>query len=469
MVGSSSMTQPTIAVIGAGFSGALLALHLLRRCPPHAHVELIDRDRSFGRGMAYGTSNPSHVLNVPAGRMSAFVDRPTDFLDWLGRQPEEVVPADMRGPGSFASRKLYGDYIHEMLAEQAGKQDRLRLVHGDVVSLDRSGDPLVLHTDEGTRIEADLAVLAIGNFPPAPPQVEDMGFYDDPLYRPDPWAEPALSELDPAAPVLLIGTGLTTVDIVISLLDQGHTGPIHALSRRGLLPRRHAPAAANVLAASGPYPATARGLTRHLREDAERALENGGDWRTVVDALRPFTQDVWQAMPTEERARFLRHPRAWWDVHRHRMAGAVADRIDGALASGQLRIHAGRITGYRPHDMMVDVLVRPRGSAEETAIPAARVVNCAGTFADFARIPHPLVRSLLASGVARPDPLRLGLDVTASGALRNRAGDVSRRLFAVGPVTKSTFWEITAVPDIRRQCETLAQHVAGLVRPPAPR
>ena len=167
MVGISAMTHPTIAVIGAGFSGALLALHLLRRCPPHAHVALIDRDSSFGRGMAYGTSNPSHVLNVPAGRMSAFVDRPTDFLDWLNRQPADVVPEGMRGSGSFVSRKLYGDYIHEMLAEQAGKQDRLRLVHGDVVSLDRSGDPLVLHTDEGTRIEADLAVLAIGNFPPA--------------------------------------------------------------------------------------------------------------------------------------------------------------------------------------------------------------------------------------------------------------------------------------------------------------
>lgn len=466
------MTAPTIAVIGAGFSGTLLALHLLRRCPPHTRVVLLERDGQFGRGMAYATGNPSHLLNVPAGRMSAFVDRPGDFLGWLHRQPEAAgPPADQYGPGSFVSRKLYGDYVRHLLNEelqQREPRDQLRLVRGDVVALDRTGDPLLLLTDQGERIAADMAVLAIGNFPPAPPPVADLSFYDSALYRPDPWAAGALRDLDPTEPVLLVGTGLTMVDIVISLLDQGHTGPIHALSRRGLLPRRHAPAAAAGLVSSGPYPTTARGLTRQLRADAARAIAAGGDWRTVVDAVRPFTQDIWQAMPIAERARFLRHPRAWWEVHRHRMAGAVADRIDAALATGQLRLLRGRVAGYAPQGGMVDVTIRPRGGAADATLSVARVLNCSGTFADFARIQHPLVRQLLDSGVARPDPLRLGLDVTGSGALRNRAGDVSRRLFAVGPVTKGTFWEITAVPDIRRQCETLAHHLAGLVRPAPP-
>jgi uncharacterized NAD(P)/FAD-binding protein YdhS len=189
-----------------------------------------------------------------------------------------------------------------------------------------------------------------------------------------------------------------------------------------------------------------------------------------VDGLRPFTQDIWQAMSHEDRLRFLRHLRPWWEVHRHRMAGPVAERIEAAQASGQLQVCAGRIQGYRMRaDGTVEVAFRPRGEAGQAALRVARVVNCSGPGADYDRITHPLVRSLLREGTARPDPLRLGLDVTATCALLNRDGAISRRLFAVGPVTKGAFWEMTAVPDIRRQCEVLATHLATLCKPgPAP-
>jgi uncharacterized NAD(P)/FAD-binding protein YdhS len=100
-------------------------------------------------------------------------------------------------------------------------------------------------------------------------------------------------------------------------------------------------------------------------------------------------------------------------------------------------------------------------------LEAARVVNCSGPGCDYDRIQHPLVRSLLADGQVRPDPLRLGLDVTGNCATRDRHGAISRRLFAVGPVTKGAFWEITAVPDTRDQCESLARHLATLVKPSA--
>jgi uncharacterized NAD(P)/FAD-binding protein YdhS len=55
------------------------------------------------------------------------------------------------------------------------------------------------------------------------------------------------------------------------------------------------------------------------------------------------------------------------------------------------------------------------------------------------------------------------LDVSERCALRSRSGAESRRLFAVGPVTKGAFWEMTAVPDIRQQCEQLAQGLARLL------
>ncbi|MBV9747837.1 MAG: FAD/NAD(P)-binding protein [Acetobacteraceae bacterium] len=474
------MSATTIAVIGAGFSGTLLSLHLLRRCPRTTRVMLIEQGGQFGRGQAYSTGNASHLLNVPAARMSAFHDRPDSFLDWLGGLPEAARDGVEPVAEAFVPRRLYGAYIRDLLKEEIRREprSRLQLVRGEVTGVDRGGPALRLLLDRGRELAANLAVLAVGNFPPAPAPVADPSFYDTPLYRPDPWAPGTLADLDPASPVLLIGTGLTMVDVVISLLDQGHAGPIHALSRRGLLPRRHGGGKLPDGDDVPELPNRLGDLLRFLRGETRRAAAAGGSWQPVVDGLRPFTQDVWQTMPQEDRVRFLRHLRPWWEVHRHRMAGPVADRIEAAQANGQMQVRAGRIRGYeRTTDGMVEVAFRPRGGErlgdERLAtLRVARVVNCSGPGADYDRIAHPLVRSLLRDGTARPDALRLGLDVTSTCALLNREGGISRRLFAVGPVTKGTFWEMTAVPDIRRQCELLAQHLATLAKPgpaPAPR
>jgi uncharacterized NAD(P)/FAD-binding protein YdhS len=454
-----SMT--TIAVIGAGFSGTLLSLHLLRCCPPSTRLVLIERHSQFGRGLAYSTGNPSHILNVPAARMSAFHDRPGDFLSWLSTQPE----ASALGAASFAPRRLFGAYVRALLNEEIKRsgRERLELVRGRVTGIDRSAARLCLRLEKGEMIEADIAVLAVGNFPPAPPPVANAGFYDSPLYRADPWSSSALRDLAADAPVLLLGTGLTMVDVAISLLDQKHTGPIHALSRRGLLPRRHA-AVPTHAPEHAPFPTSVNGLTRFLRQEAERATAQGSGWQPIIDELRPFTVDIWQTMSLRDRARFLRHLRPWWDVHRHRMAAEVADRLEAARNSGQLRILVGRVRDYVPNPDGVEVVYRPRGKDLTNALSVARVINCAGPGADYDRMPDPLVRSLLEDGSARPDPLRLGLDVTPSCALLHADGGISRRIFAVGPVTKGAFWEMTAVPDIRRQTEKLAEHLATLVK-----
>jgi uncharacterized NAD(P)/FAD-binding protein YdhS len=461
-------TVTTIAVIGAGFSGTLLTLHLLRRCPPPTRLVLIERNSQFGRGLAYATGNPSHILNVPASRMSAFHDRPNDFLDWLASQQGADACAPV-GPGTFAPRRQFGAYIRALLNEEIKRsgRERLELVKGDAVGLDRSANPMVLTLDRNRTVQTDLAILAMGNFPPEPMQIANPIFYDTPFYRPDPWTADALTGLDPDSSVMLAGTGLTTVDAVISLLDQNHRGPIYAISRRGLLPRRHAgvplPAPEHE-----PYPTSVNALTRFLRNEAARAIAQGSGWQPVIDELRPFTVDVWQNMPLLDRRRFLRHLRPWWDVHRHRMAAQVADRIDAAQASGQFRVLVGRVRDFVILNDVVEVYYRPRGQDALATITVARVINCAGQGADYDRIQEPLIRDLLRDGVVRPDPLRLGLDVTSNCAVLNQQGSISRRLFAVGPLTKGTFWEIMAVPDIRRQAEKLAEYLAGLVKPGSP-
>jgi uncharacterized NAD(P)/FAD-binding protein YdhS len=460
----------TIAVIGAGFSGTLLALHLLRRCAPPTRLVLIERNSQFGRGLAYSTGNANHILNVPAGRMSAFHDKPDNFLEWLRGQPTEEGGGDTVTAGTFAPRQAFGAYVRTLLNDELRRsgRERLELVRGQVQAIDRSAHPLKLRLDRDRTVEADYAVMAVGNFPPAPMPVQTPAFYDTPFYRPDPWAADALTELDPAAPILLIGTGLTMVDAVVSLLDQGHTGPIFALSRRGLLPRQHA-AVQRMPLDHAPFPSSPTALTRFLRREVARARDQGSGWQPIIDELRPFTVDVWQAMSLTDRRRFLRHLRPWWEVHRHRMAAPVAARVDAARASGQLKILVGRVRSYAPGGCDVEVHYQPRGVDTLATVRVARVVNCSGPDADYDRIQEPLIRTLLAEGVVRPDPLRLGLDVTGNCALLDRSGAISRRLFAVGPVTKGTFWEMTAVPDIRRQTEMVAEYLAGLVKNAAPK
>jgi uncharacterized NAD(P)/FAD-binding protein YdhS len=462
------MRHFTIAIVGAGFSGTLLALHLMHRCPPCTRVLLIERNSQFGRGPAYATSNPSHLLNVPAGRMSAYQSRPNDFIDWLHRlSPDELdgVPT----PGTFVPRHFFGRYIRHLLNQEM-KLDRgneLELLRGVALGMEIGARGITIGLDRDRQVEADLAVLAVGNFPPEAPPVADPSFYDGPLYRADPWAADTLTDLNPAMPVLLIGTGLTMADTVISLLDQGHRGRIVALSRRGLLPQRHGGGPPGDPQDMPPSPADLNALSRQLRLCSRRSVAAGGGWQAIIDQLRPFTADVWQTMSLNDRRRFLRHLRPWWDTHRHRLSGAVAERIDGARTSGHLIIKAGRIRAYHAAGpARVAVEFRRRFGGEIESIEAVRVINCAGPSADYARIGDAFVRSLLENGIVRPDTLKLGLDVTAGCALRDKDGNISRRLFAVGPVTKGTFWEMTAVPDIRQQCEFLAGHVATQIPPP---
>ena len=446
----------TIAIVGAGFSGTLMALHLLRQAQPNDRIVLIERAHALGRGTAYSTTNLNHLLNVRAGNMSALADQPLDFVDWLR---ERGPGGGEFGPASFVPRSVYGSYVSDRL--ETAIQDspaELERVRADIRGVNTSSDGFVLETECGGRIRAHQLVLATGNAPPEPPRA-GPAFLASWTYRADPWAPDALAGLPQDAPVLLLGTGLTMVDTVISLLDQGHRGPIHALSRRGQIPRRHVAMPIVPANASQAIPGTFLGLMRQLRSDAAACEAAELPWQLSVDRLRPHTQAIWAAASPEDRARFLRHVRPWWDVHRHRVAPQVADRIDNARARGQLQIHVGRIAEFSLAGSGAAISYTPRRQTGSQQIQASRVINCTGPGCDYARSQDPLFRSLLNAGAARPDHDRLGLDVTLSSEVIGRTGAVTPNLFAVGPLTRGLFWEVTAVPDIRHQCAAVAAHV----------
>jgi uncharacterized NAD(P)/FAD-binding protein YdhS len=448
----------SIAVIGAGFSGALLTVHLLRRCRPSDRVYLIEKHAGFGRGLAYSTTNQRHLLNVRAGNMSAFHDQPNQFVDWLQRRTRAIDGTALTAE-SFVSRQLYGTYVRSLLRDElwtSGKGRNLFLVPDEAVALNEDPHFVSLTVAGGRCYQVDGVVLAAGHLPPD----ESRGAYFG-----NPWDPEATTRVPRKATVLLIGTGLTMVDIVQSLLDAGHKGTIYALSRRGLMPHVHAPTRRfDIGVADLPRTTSVARLARWLRATIRSAEARGFEWRDVIDGLRPHMQDLWRRLPIEERRRFLRHLRPWWEIHRHRMAPSVAAELKAAMQRGQLVIGAARLVAIEAAETSVLARVRRRGSSSIENLEVARAINCSGPETNYRASSDPLIRDLLARGFARPDPLRLGLEVSEQGALLNKDGIASRRLFAVGPVTRGTFWEIIAVPDIRLHCARLAKHLSAAMR-----
>jgi uncharacterized NAD(P)/FAD-binding protein YdhS len=406
----------------------MTAVHLAGR---GLAVRLFEPGAEPGRGLAYGTSDPVHLLNVPAAKMSAFPDQPDHFRAALALDA-----------GAFASRQDYGAYVRSILDDHAGIEVQRTAVH----RLEREGAGWRLHLADGRAMVASAVVLALGNEPPSVPN----GWSGVPLIA-NPWSGEAREAIANLAgeegEVLLIGTGLTMIDVVLSLEAAGFRGRSLAFSRRGLLPRAHAPSEPAPVAWGDLPHGNVLALWRWLRSRSEEV-----GFRAAVDSLRPHSAALWEGWPIEERRRFLRHARPWWDVHRHRIAPKVAARIAQLSEGGRLEVAAGRLAR---HDGDTAVLATRTG---ERRITPRLVVNCTGPLGDIRRTSNPLLRSLLEHKMVCPDPLDLGL----AADTEDRVGE---RLWALGPLTKGMYWEMTAVPDIRTQAERIAVHISKELTP----
>lgn len=445
----------TVVILGAGFSGSLVAAHLLKTANRPLTIKLVERRPQAGQGVAYSTTNPRHLLNVSAGKMSAFPDEPGHLLRWLNYNRSALAGSFPNGfdASSFIPRAVFGLYIQSILEEaeaSAPSTVRLERVSDEAVGIVPQEQGVQVALAGGQSIAADRLVLALGN---ATSGVSTAATD----YLRHAWSWNALDGLDADAPVLLVGTGLTMVDMVISLHSRRHRGPIVALSRRGVAPLPHRSAQ--------PYPTfltpetapvTVRALTQRLRREVDTATAYGYDWRAVVDALRPITQGLWQQLPRPEQRRFLRHLNPYWDVHRHRIAPEIGEVIQTLRQSGQLSIVAGRIVDYEDSPGGVNVTYRPRRAQETKALTVNRVIRCTGAQVDYRTSPHPLIANLRDQGLIRPCNLGLGLDTAADGAVLDAQGQRSPWLYTLGTPRKSQLWETIAVPELRQQAQALA-------------
>lgn len=462
---TDAIRHADILIVGGGLSGAMLAAQLLR-LPGKRSVLVIEPRAELGRGEAYSAVELGHTLNGNAARMSVDPDNADDLTQWLtehieaGGWPEsdqQHVPISEL----FPPRGLFGVYVQQRLTEAqavgALNGSTVEHVRAEVVDLEVLDDSVRLTLSDGQRLQGAYAVLATGMFPAArTPQTQSSGVNAAAL---DPWDVAAMRQLDPQSTVLIIGSGLTMVDAVVSLEQARHRGPINVFSRHGLLPhvRRQPPAWVDFLAEDATL-RTPRQLVRELRRHCRDAIARGIDWQAPLDTVRAHIGRLWNQATDAQRRQFVRHVRPWWESHHHRSPPLSAELVARLHGEGRLHIEAASFKGLAPstHGDNVSLYIRRRGETETSVVSGAALINSSGIEYDWRRVARPLPRQLLARGLIQPGPLALGIAAAADGAVMDAKGDVSDRLFAMGPPLRGMWWESTAVTDVASQAKALA-------------
>ena len=458
------LSLPRIVVIGAGFSGTVTAVQLARQAHAAAqpvHITLLHPTPRIGRGLAYQFDNDNLLLNVPAGNMSALPEVPAHFVAYC----QAIDPA--LSAQSFVPRRLYGCYVEDVLAQtQRAHPSWLHTQMGCAVEVrpGQGGSAWQVVLASGDVLAADHVVWAIGHQASTLPAV-CAPLAPLPGAVLDPWDFAALARLPAHQPVVVLGSSHTAIDALFCLTQAQPERPVILLSRHGLLPHSHRPHTAAPQWSELPdylqaVPRTVRALMRAVRKAVNQAYMMGVNWRDVLNALRPHTPALWQELPLTEQQRFTRHVQAYWDVHHHRLAPLAAQRLQGLLQSGQVRVIAGRIHTARSGPDGVQLQVQPRGGGALQQLSASALVNCTGPSTQLPRCQHPLVQQGLQQGWLQPDGLGLGIRVAAGYQLLGREGQAIAGQWYIGPWLRAQHWEATAVPELRVHAQQLAQAIS---------
>jgi uncharacterized NAD(P)/FAD-binding protein YdhS len=466
---ASSTEIPLIAIVGAGFSGTTVAIHLLRHSKRPARIVLIDPREETGAGVAYATRDYPYPLNVAAGQMSFDGERPQDFLEYARGLGIHAAPGD------YLPRQVYGEYLRARFAEARAANPGIQCEHhrASAIQLRRTPEGRFdLWLDDGTALRATQVVLALGNPPPATPR-ELAAIAGTNRYIRDPWSLGSLAHEDVSS-VLLLGSGLTMIDAALRLAAiRPRLRHIYVLSRHGWLPQPQAVTAApaikpDIESALAAGKGSIRALVSALRSQAESIVAAGGDWRETLALARSRLPAAWQSLDATQRGRFLRHMRSLWDVHRHRVPAGPLSAVHSLARLGVLEVHAGRLDSATAIDDAVEIAWRPRGADRTRAWLVDRVVNCTGPDSCAERSGDPLVQSLLANGLIRCDSRSLGIDVSPDGRVIGRDGAAVDSLYYIGPWLRARDWEATAVPELRELAASLARRLAGAESAAAP-
>jgi uncharacterized NAD(P)/FAD-binding protein YdhS len=456
-----------IVIIGGGFSGATVALNLLRRLPPHtASITVIEPRPILGGGVAYSSTDPAHRLNVPASRMLVLAEEPGAFEAWFKTSGAlDDDPAALLEDGRIYPRRgIFGRYVNALVraaaASSATPFDHHQSRAETIAKLADGSFEITTH--DATTIAADIVVLAVSHPPPAVPG-PFRAVSGEKKFIANPWPDNAITGVGQQDRVLIIGTALSTADVIASLHAQGHQGQTLAVSRRGLVSRLRKMAQTEPFGDFSSNPSrTALELVKQVRKTVAKAEASGSSWGAVMDGIRLQGLTVWSALPAAEKSRFLRHVRPFWDVHRYQVAPQLAAITDAQCEAGALTIRAARIRSASFNDGRFTVKLQYRQAAPvDEAFDA--IINCTGP--DHTRIieTNPVLAALNKANLIRADEFGLGLQTDLTARTLDATGTAQSNLFVAGPLARASFGELMGLPQVSLHAALVASEVEKAV------
>ena len=453
-----------IAIIGGGASGTLTAIQLLHRLNAPAQVYLIEKRREATyRGNAYSSQLDYEPLNVQAGRMSLFNALPDDFFNWLKTNKQAECETEIT-KDSFVSRRWYGDYLTERMADAVKHAPHIHFAtitdEASEVKFNAGHENYRIAFKSNRVVNADYLIFATGNEAPAdvfnPGEISGLnGHYISNL-----WAINPLDRIKSDEDILVVGTGLTMVDHVVSLQKRGHKGKIFCFSRNGYLPLTHVEVPQHYVIPFNKEQKSLTAIFSEIRKHVGDAAQQNIPWQNIMDAMRGNMSAMWKALSLDSKKNFLKRLRNFWEIHRHRMPVASASVIKNLTERGQLQIFSGTSKGIEVHGQDVIFKFIAKGQKEERTITVQRIFNCTGPSGDYSKTNNTLIKNLITNGWMKQDELKLGIVTGERGEIIRRDGAALQNAFAIGPLRKATDWETTAIREIRVQAEETANDIA---------
>jgi len=456
-----SAFQPVVAIIGGGFSGAATAFHLARLLPAGAaDIVVVEPRDGLGYGLAYSTGDPAHRVNVAASRMTLVSSEQSHFADWIERtgaivdDPEAVVA----NGAVYPRRRVFGRYVESHLQPFLHSKT-IRHMRSAVASIECNGEAYRLILADGATLVADALVIATTHPPPALPRALRAVAGAAGMVS-NPYDLERLEAIGRDDRVLVVGTGLTSADVIATLDRRGHRGRITALSRHGYRSRGHAMTPVDPVGDFTSQPSrSATVLLRRIRATLADAARQGHDWHPVLDAVRRQGQAIWKALPVDEQRRVVRHLRALWDVHRFRVAPQIANVLDRRIAEGTLVYRAASIARAEQADGAIRVSLRPRRERDLIVGSFDTIIVTTGpAHGDILRT-NTAIAALERLGLVRLDPIGLGLETDRLGHAIGASGRSADSIFISGPLARGSVGELMGIPEVTAHAERIAAEI----------
>ena len=452
-----------LVIVGGGAAGLILLANTFEKATSPLSIAMINTGYPTGKGIAYSTKNSNHLLNVRVSRMSAFTSDANHFTNWILSKPEYRDYHHENLGERFVARKIYGEYLEDLyqsLVKSENKNIQFDLIIDEVIDIKKTDNGFDIKLKNHESIDGKKVVLCTGNQPPISlPGISNLKSSNKVFINP--WDDRAVENIDPNQPLFIVGAGLTMVDTVVSLIDQGFKNKIIVVSKHGAIPMAHP-----VTRVSVPHPEKAPASDIHeiyseLKSKIRSAIDHTEWHEPVLEAVRPFTQKIWQELPIEQKNRFLRHINHRWAKLRHRLPHEVHDFIQSLIDSNQIELYDGKLEDVQDNGTDLTIRFFDKSTESSSTIKAQRIINCIGPEGDFHKVENPLLKNMLASGLIAKDPLSLGFNATGKGEIINKEGEVVPNLFTIGSGLRGILWESTAIPEIRVQAHEMANKVLG--------